>query len=139
MSNITFQSWFGIRCICSPLAAYCLGLPLALSVGIELVSSSARVTSVKSAQPLGLTDGHSDPQIGPQDYLGPIKIEKNNRKPNFSDFEPIFTMKGCTEKTPFRTFWLQIIKNYQNFKKLKIVNFGSFTPFTKSMKFSDQR
>ena len=47
---------------------------LALSASIELVSSSARVTSVKSQQPLGLTDGHPDPTIGPQVYLGPIKI-----------------------------------------------------------------
>ena len=40
------------------------------SVGIELVSSSTRVTSVKSAQPSSLThsltDGHPDPKIGPQ-------------------------------------------------------------------------
>ena len=42
---------------------------------IELVSSSARVTSVKSTQGVGLTDGHTDPKIGPQVYLGLIKIE----------------------------------------------------------------
>ena len=51
---------------------------MALSVGIELVSSSARVTSVKSQQGVSLTDGqtsgHPDPKIGPQVYLGPIKI-----------------------------------------------------------------
>ena len=41
---------------------------------IEVVSSSARVTSVKSTQGVGLTDGHPDPKIGPQVYLGPIKI-----------------------------------------------------------------
>ena len=43
---------------------------LTVSVSIELVSSSARVTSVKSQQVL---DGHPDPTIGPQVYLGPIK------------------------------------------------------------------
>ena len=37
---------------------------LALSVGIELVSSSARVTSVKSAQRLVCTDGRTS---GPKD------------------------------------------------------------------------
>ena len=45
---------------------------LALSVSIELVSSSARVTSVKSQQGLltqSLTEGHPDPKIGPQVYL----------------------------------------------------------------------
>ena len=47
---------------------------LALSVSIELVSSSARVTSVKSYKPLVVSDGHPDPKIGPQVYLGPIKI-----------------------------------------------------------------
>ena len=46
---------------------------MALSVSIELVSSSARVTSVKSTQGVSLTDGHPDPKIGPQVYLGPIK------------------------------------------------------------------
>ena len=51
----------------------CVAL-LALSVTIELVSSSARVTSVKFQQPLGLTDGHPDPKIGPQVYLGLINI-----------------------------------------------------------------
>ena len=51
---------------------------LALSVGIELVSSSTRVTSVKSQQGVSRTDrrtdGQMDPKIGPQVYLGPIKI-----------------------------------------------------------------
>ena len=42
---------------------------MALSVSIELVSSSARVTSVKSTQGLLVCDGHPDPKIG----LGPIK------------------------------------------------------------------
>ena len=46
---------------------------MALSVDIELVSSSARVTSVKSQQGVSRTDGHPDPTIGPQVYLGPIK------------------------------------------------------------------
>ena len=50
---------------------------MALSVSIGLVSSSARVTSVKSTQGVSVTDGrtdrHPDPKIGPQVYLGPIK------------------------------------------------------------------
>ena len=37
---------------------------MALSVSIGLVSSSARVTSVKSAKG-GVTDGHPDTKIGP--------------------------------------------------------------------------
>ena len=40
---------------------------LAISVSIESVSSSARVTSVKSAKPLSLTDRDRDTKIGPQD------------------------------------------------------------------------
>ena len=40
---------------------------------IELLSSSARVTSVKSTKGVGVCDGHPDPKIGPQVYLGPIK------------------------------------------------------------------
>ena len=48
---------------------------LPLSVSIDLVSSSARVTSVKSAKGVSVTDGHPDPKIGPQVYLGPIKIK----------------------------------------------------------------
>ena len=49
---------------------------MALSVSIELVSSLARVTSVKFQQGVVLTHGHPDPKIGPQVYLGPIKIER---------------------------------------------------------------
>ena len=59
---------------------------LALSVSIDLVSSSARVTSVKFQKHLvltdGRTDGHPDPKIGPQVYLGPIKIVIKNCHPN---------------------------------------------------------
>ena len=47
---------------------------MALSVSFELASSSARVTSVKSHKPLRVSDGHPDPKIGPQVYLGPIKM-----------------------------------------------------------------
>ena len=47
---------------------------LTLSVGIDLVSSSARVTSVKFQKHDSVSDGHPDPKIGPQVYLGPIKI-----------------------------------------------------------------
>ena len=50
---------------------------MALSVGIDLVSSSARATSVKFQKHdlLSdlLSDRHPDPKIGPQVYLGPIK------------------------------------------------------------------
>ena len=45
---------------------------MALSVGIELVSSLARVTSVKFQQGVAVSDGHPDPKIGTQVYL--IKI-----------------------------------------------------------------
>ena len=45
------------------------------SLSIGLVSSSAGVNSVKSTQGLGVSDGHPDPKIGPQVYLGPIKIK----------------------------------------------------------------
>ena len=38
---------------------------MALSVSIELVSSSARVTSVKSYKRQFVTDGHPDTKIGP--------------------------------------------------------------------------
>ena len=50
---------------------------MALSVSIELVSSSARVTSVKSAKGVSVTDGHPDTKIGPgtpgSDKKGPQK------------------------------------------------------------------
>ena len=46
---------------------------MALSVSIELVSSSARVTSAKSTKGVSVSDGHPDPKIGPQVYLDPIK------------------------------------------------------------------
>ena len=49
---------------------------MTLTVCIELLSSSARVTPVKSTQGLSVTDGHPDPKIGPQVYLGPIKNEE---------------------------------------------------------------
>ena len=48
---------------------------MALSVSIDLLSSSARVTSVKFQKHHVLTEGHPDPKIGPQVYLGPIKIK----------------------------------------------------------------
>ena len=66
-----FQSWppGSVTCIATlPWIAL-----LALSASIELVSSSARVTSVKSQQGVGLTHWHPDPKIGPQVYLGPLK------------------------------------------------------------------
>ena len=49
---------------------------LALSVSIEFVYSSARVTSVKFAKPPSLSLRDSNPQIGPQGHLGPINITK---------------------------------------------------------------
>ena len=73
--------WRHLHCLQSwpPGCVTCIAtLPwialLALSVSIELVSSSARVTSVKSQQGVSLTDRHPDPKIGPQVYLGPIKM-----------------------------------------------------------------
>ena len=67
-----FQFWppGGATCIATlPRIAL-----LASSAGVELPSSSARVTSVKSAKPLGGSELHQDPQIGPQGHLGPIKV-----------------------------------------------------------------
>ena len=64
---------------------------LALSVNIELVSSSARITSVKSQQGGVLTDGHPDPKIGPQVYLGSINISEYNVGPKASDRKGFFT------------------------------------------------
>ena len=46
---------------------------LASSVGIEFLSSSARVRSVKSVKGVWFMDGTSDPYIGHQVYLGSIK------------------------------------------------------------------
>ena len=66
-----FQNWPPgcLTCIATlPLNAF-----LALAVGIDLVTSSARVPSVKSQKCLSLTERHLDPTIGPQVYLGPIK------------------------------------------------------------------
>ena len=53
---------------------------LTSSVSIELVSSSARVTSVKSQQGVSLSLRQPDPYIGPQGHLGPI--EMNNASAN---------------------------------------------------------
>ena len=72
-----FQSWPPgcLTCIATlPLIAL-----LALSVDIDLVSSSARVTSVKSTKGVGLTEWHLNPKIGPQVYLGPIKTSREHR------------------------------------------------------------
>ena len=46
---------------------------LASSVGIELLSLSARVTSGKSAKGVRRSLRHPDPNIGPQAHLGSIK------------------------------------------------------------------
>ena len=46
---------------------------LASSVGIELLSLSARVTSVKSSKRIGRSLRHPDSKIGPQVHLGSIK------------------------------------------------------------------
>ena len=71
-------SWHHLHCLQSwpPGCVTCIAtLPwialLALSVSIDLVSSSARVTSVKSAQGLGVTQSHR----WDQEYLRPIKNE----------------------------------------------------------------
>ena len=80
---VSLQFWLpdGATCIRLPYwppgCVVCIAtLPwnvlLALSVSIQLVSSSAKVTSVKSAK-TSLSLRHSDPQIGPQVYLGPIE------------------------------------------------------------------
>ena len=68
--------------VLTPTEATCIAkLPrialLTTSVGIKLLSSSARVTSVKSTNglgPLGWSHLHQDTKIGPQGHLGPIKI-----------------------------------------------------------------
>ena len=79
VANLTTR-WRHLHCLQSwpPGCVTCIAtLPwiaiLTLSVSIDLVSSSARVTSVKSAKGVLLTDGHPDPKIGPQGRLGPIK------------------------------------------------------------------
>ena len=74
---------FGATCIASKVGhqiaqlalLHCVGLPYwHYQFSIELVSSSARVTSVKSQKGVGRSHWHPDPKIGPQVYLGPIKI-----------------------------------------------------------------
>ena len=57
---------------------------LVLLVGIELVSSSTRVTSVKSAKPLGHKDNRT--HRSDQGYLGPIKISRQTCVQCFSKF-----------------------------------------------------
>ena len=74
--------WF--QC-CPPGWVTCIAtLPgialLTLSVGIDLVSSSARVTSQRCLT-YGHPDGHPDPKIGPQVYLGPIKTHLSPTMP----------------------------------------------------------
>ena len=73
---------------------------LALSVSCDLVSSSARVTSVKSNQTSltrSVTDGQPDPTIGPKVYLGPIKIiEKEGNQQKLQKY--IIGVNMCKEK-----------------------------------------
>ena len=67
---------------------------MALSVSFDLVSSSARVTSVKSAQ-VSRTYGHPDPTIGPQAYLGPIKkVTQNGHFSRPAETDPYDNTKG---------------------------------------------
>ena len=85
-----FQSWQpgGKTCSCYKFGyqvvslglSHCLGMPcplMALSVDIDLVSSSARVTPVKSATRYSLfvldTRTHRSSHV----YLGPIKTKKD--------------------------------------------------------------
>ena len=62
------QSWppGSVTCVATSLPWIAL---LSLSVSIDLVSSSTRVTSVKSTQGVVLSDGHLDPKIGPQETI----------------------------------------------------------------------
>ena len=72
-----------VTCIGSKVGHQIVSLALialwALSVSIDFVSPSARVRSVKSAKGLGVSDGHTDPKIGPQVYLGLIKQARKPR------------------------------------------------------------
>ena len=71
-----FQSWAPGRITCIATLPW-IAL-LAISVSIELVSSSARVTSVKFAQGLSLTQSLTS---GPKDPKHTWKILKNAQKP----------------------------------------------------------
>ena len=93
---------------------YCYIALLALSVSNELVSSSARVTSVKSAQHESLTDGQPDPTIGPQVDLGPIK--RITLWPNGSLFRSQVPIRGVFNN--FQKVWRILIKNQFLFFRL---------------------
>ena len=85
---------------------------LALSVSIELVSSSARVTSVKSTQGLCVSDGHLDTKIGPgtpgsdknmlvvEKYQIWKKMQQQRKRFIFQRIFSLITMKAkCTGET----------------------------------------
>ena len=76
---------------------------MALSVSIELVSSLARVTSVKSTKGVLVSDGHPDTKIGPG-HLGPIKKILKTDEDNF---------------VPFAMFVVMISKNQNQDTELK--------------------
>ena len=96
--------WHHLHCLQSwpPGCVTCIAtLPwialLALSVGIELVSSLARVTSVKFQQGVAVSDWHPDPKIGTQVYLIKITGLLGNFFLNVSSQSQNF----CLPKTPF--------------------------------------
>ena len=69
----------GVGPLCLCIAILPIIAIVASSVGIELVSSSARVTSAKSAKPLGRTDIRT--HRSDQGHLGLIKM-RNKEKEN---------------------------------------------------------
>ena len=84
-------------------------VPLAL-VGIELVSTSTRVTSVKSAKPLSVRENRT--HGSDQGYLGPIKrlagANLAPRSPSKAKWQNFKCFAKTFEKLKFQMF-------YQNF------------------------
>ena len=90
-------SWCHLHCFQSwpPDCVTCIAtLPwialLALSVSIELVPSLARVTSVKSTQALGVTDGETS---GPKDRTPGLPGSDKNKLCTKTDKCIVFTCK----------------------------------------------
>ena len=90
---------------------------LALSVSIELVSSSARVTSVKFQQGVVLTHSLTDirTQRSDQGHLGPIKITHalNGQLHNYDFLEIILVLKKVLLDHPCYSFSLPKIGPYK--------------------------
>ena len=59
---------------------------------------------VKSAQGVGVTEGHPDPKIGPQVYLGPIKRDGKSLDPQISIFHVRYLSSGIQLMT-FKRLW----------------------------------